>query len=136
MRDIKKIIIHCSANNWANQTASDIRIYHVDVLGWIDIGYNYVISRLNGLEIARPIHLIPAHTKGENKDSIGICLCGDKKFTEKQMLILENLLFNLLHIFDLSVNDIYPHNHFNKGKTCPNFSLKKIKMILKNKMEV
>ena len=83
MRNIDKIIIHCSATKEgvAVSTAT-IRNWHIKGRGWSDIGYHYVIQLDGTIDYGRPINRIGAHTKGENENSIGICYIGglsDKK---------------------------------------------------------
>ena len=76
MRDINRIILHCSATpEGANFTAADIRSWHL-ARGWSDIGYHYVIGIDGTVESGRCISKQGAHTKGHNKDSIGICYIG------------------------------------------------------------
>ena len=44
-RNIKEIILHCSANPEGQDVkAAAIRNYHVKTLGWRDIGYNFIID--------------------------------------------------------------------------------------------
>lgn len=137
MRKINKIIIHCSASEWGN--AKIIDKWHKD-RGFRKIGYHYII--LNGYEeykskydkskdgiiqLGRSENEIGAHTYGHNKDSLGICVIGLKKFTEKQFLCsLPDLLYRLVKEHNLTLSDIYPHKFFTKHKTCPNFDLDKI----------
>ena len=131
MRDINKIIIHCSdSNNLLHDNIDAIDDMH-RANGWAGIGYHYFIDRQNaGIHIGRSIAKVGAHTFGENRKSIGICMSGRNGFTVKQMLALAKLCNNLLSIFNLSREDIYPHNKFNEKKTCPNFDIE----ILKNLM--
>jgi len=73
MRNIDKIIIHCSATPiGVDFSAETIRDWHVKGNKWDDIGYHYIV-RLNGsLEYGRPVGISGAHCKGHNKHSIGI----------------------------------------------------------------
>ena len=77
MRTIRLAVIHCSATPRSMDIgAKEIRLWHVDLNGWSDIGYHYII-RLDGtVEYGRPIERIGAHVKGRNKDSIGIVYVG------------------------------------------------------------
>ena len=76
MKEINKIIIHCSATREGEDiSASTIDKWHKK-RGWKGIGYHFVI-RLNGLiETGRMIDECGAHTKGENCTSIGVCYIG------------------------------------------------------------
>lgn len=135
MRDINKIIVHCSATEGGN--ANSIRDYHVNNLGWRDIGYHYVIDKDGKIEKGRSLHEVGAHCKGENHDSIGICLVGNEQW--RIDLQFENLKFLIDELEERFGNLLaYPHNYFEsakaQGKTCPNekFWPEEFKRILAN----
>ena len=133
MRKINKIIIHCSASDFGN--AQRIREWHLEN-GWSDIGYHYVINngkvfkddKINQrvqdgfIEKGRDDSIVGAHTQGQNSNSIGICLIGNKDFTEEQFNSLDILLDSLLKAYNLTKNDVYGHYNFS-SKTCPNFDV-------------
>lgn len=132
LNSIKKVIIHCSDSKFGD--AKVIDTWHKEK-GWESIGYHYVI--LNGyrsegkfsindaglVETGRPLHFVGSHTYGENKDSIGICLIGERLFHFKQFIALKQLLDALLASYNLNIQSIYGHYDFNKRKTCPNFDV-------------
>ena len=123
MRKINKIIIHCSDSDHSyHDNIHTIKQWHLQ-RGFSDVGYHYFINKVGKLEIGRRIKTVGAHSRGQNSSSIGICLSGKKTvlFTDMQFKTLAKLCFNLIDVFDLSVNEIYAHNNFNPGKTCPNF---------------
>jgi N-acetyl-anhydromuramyl-L-alanine amidase AmpD len=76
MRKIGRIIIHHTATS-KQTTVESIRNYHVNVRGWRDIGYHYLIDGDGNLRLGRPVWIQGAHCKGLNVDSIGIALIGD-----------------------------------------------------------
>ena len=77
MRQINKIIVHCSATREGeNYTVDTIRSWHVDGRGWSDIGYHFYIDIYGQIHKGRDISRIGAHTKGLNRNSIGVCYCG------------------------------------------------------------
>ena len=125
MREINKIIIHCSATKeGVNVSAATIKRWHVQGRGWSDIGYHYVIGLDGAIEYGRPIKRAGAHTKGENEHSIGICYIGglsDKKRakdtrTEAQKKALIKILKTLTHIYPNATI----HSHFEfANKACP-----------------
>lgn len=133
MRKINKIIIHCSASDFGN--AQRIREWHLE-RGWSDIGYHYVINngkvfkddKINQrvqdgfIEKGREDSTVGAHTQGQNSNSIGICLVGNKDFTKEQFCSLNTLLDSLLKAYNLTKNDVYGHYNFS-SKTCPNFNV-------------
>ena len=80
MRNIDKIIVHCSATREGeNYTVDTIRSWHVDGRGWSDIGYHFYIDIYGHIHKGRDISRIGAHTKGLNRNSIGVCYCGGVK---------------------------------------------------------
>jgi len=72
MRDIDKIIVHCTATpEGRHTTVDDVRRWHLD-RGWSDIGYHFLIYLDGSLHSGRPIEHPGAYCKGHNKGSIGI----------------------------------------------------------------
>lgn len=126
MRKISRIVVHCSATKTGNAAA--FRRYHMQVNGWNDIGYHYVILRSGIVEKGRPIEKAGAHCPEANKDSIGICLVGIDQFEAAQFDALKKLYKELTAKFGkLAVSN---HHDFASakriGKTCPNFDARGI----------
>ena len=44
--------------------------------GWSGIGYHFFIKRDGQIELGRPLQKQGAHTKNQNKNSIGLCYAG------------------------------------------------------------
>lgn len=77
MREIKKIIVHCSYTKPRMDIGvEEIRTWHVEENKWTDVGYHYVIRRDGTIETGRPLERPGAHVRGQNHDSIGICWVG------------------------------------------------------------
>jgi len=141
-REIKKVIVHCSASMFGDVSVIDE--WHRE-RGWNGIGYHYVI--LNGIrkkggeyqkeldgtiERGRSIERIGAHCKGENQDSIGICLIGMRFFSLEQIISLIGLCRDLMGKFEeIGPNDVYGHREFNSHKECPTFDIAFIRILLK-----
>ena len=126
MRNVNKIIIHCSASDNKNHdNIETIRKWHVQERRWKYIGYHYIITKDGIVHICRPIHKSGAHTRGHNKKSIGICLTGLNEFSKEQFESLKELTNELKREFGIINSNVFPHNHFNKNKTCPNFDIKR-----------
>ena len=131
MRDINRIVLHCSATVEGKDYSVDtIRKWHVDGRGWSDIGYHYVIQLDGTISQGRPITRAGAHTKGHNKDSIGICYIGgidaDKKpkdtMTPEQNSAFRMLVRSIRILFGEDIT-IHGHNEF-ANKACPSFIVK------------
>lgn len=130
-RSINKIIIHCSATEPLKKfTARTIDRWHRE-RGWLMIGYHFVIRVDGSLEFGRPLEQAGAHCRGQNSDSIGICMIGgvdsegnaEANYTREQYKALKILLSLLLMTFSgLDVEDIYGHREFS-NKACPCFDV-------------
>ena len=143
MRVISEIIVHCSASDrLEDQSVRAITALHTtprdQVYGdWGKYkevqghgckeycGYHIIINK-TGFFFARPIEKPGAHCKGRNAHSIGVCVTGEVYFTPEQMDMLKGALNFLKTTFELTINDIKPHWHYNPHKTCPGFDLSKV----------
>ena len=131
MRDIKEIIVHCSATPEGKDfTVEDIRKWHL-ARGFKDIGYHYVIYRDGSIHKGREESVIGAHCTGHNSYSIGVCYIGgvakDGKTpkdtrTEAQKESLVKLLKELKAKYPKAT--IHGHREF-ANKACPSFDAKK-----------
>ncbi len=84
---IDHVIIHHSAGSNTNtnytQVVRDIYIYHTEVNGWSDIGYNYLIAQDGTIfrgrdpESGEQDNVRGAHFCGMNTGTMGVCLLGD-----------------------------------------------------------
>jgi len=134
MRNINKIILHCSATPEGKDfKAKDIDKWHKEK-GYKCIGYNFVVDLDGTIEVGRDITEIPAHCQGHNSDSIGICYIGgcDKNMkakdtrTQAQKDALYDLVYLLLKQYHLKLSNVYCHNQF-ADKACPSFSIDQFK---------
>lgn len=133
MREIKLIIIHCSDSDVPDHDKIEtIRRWHTlrNFIGpdgvsgtHDDVGYHYFIRKSGEVEKGRREEDVGAHVKGNNANSIGICLSGKEKFTKMQFDALEVLLIDLLGRYDLDQTAILAHYELDPNKTCPNFNL-------------
>lgn len=138
MRQINKIIIHCSASERAEDDNFDRLVefhtspptklfqwgeYEARGRGWRDVGYHFFITKDGTLHWGRPLDQIGAHCYGHNKDSIGICFSGNGSLSENQKRTAKIVLGDLIYQFGLTTKNILPHNHFNRAKTCPGFDV-------------
>lgn len=130
MRKIEEIIVHCTDS----PESMDIGFVEIDKWhkerGWgmdvygqkMSCGYHYIIRRNGVVEVGRPESIMGAHCQGHNSYSIGIVLVGRDKFEPVQFDVLRRVVADLKGRYgNLSV---YPHNHYDKNKTCPNFGVK------------
>lgn len=129
MREIKRIILHCSATRAGHYIkASNIREWHL-ARGWSDIGYHYVIGIDGVIEAGRPLDKIGAHAKGHNRDSVGICYVGGlnnqgeptNTMTPKQRDSISRLCYALQVTLDKKLS-LHGHNEYS-AKACPSFDV-------------
>jgi N-acetylmuramoyl-L-alanine amidase len=134
VREIKKIILHCSATQEGRDyTAQEIREWHMrEPRSWSDIGYHFVIRNDgNGtIERGRPVERQGAHTLKENFSSIGIVYVGgvdkDLKAKDTMTICQEESFLKLVESLRLVFGEslpVYGHNDFTDKKECPSFKV-------------
>ena len=129
MRAIHKIIIHCTATREGDDISVDtIRRWHL-ARGWSDIGYHYVIDIKGNINAGRPIELIGAHCKGENKYSIGVAYVGGveadgKTPKDTRTKAQKDSIIRLVKKLKGCYPDvtIHGHNEFS-NKACPSYNV-------------
>jgi len=119
--NIERVILHCSDSpHGRGDDAETIHQWHLE-RGWDGIGYSYVITESGKIQAGRPHYWTPAHVRGYNERSLGICLIGIDDFTNEQIK-------SLIRLKDVLVKQ-YPEaawfNHYDldPNKTCPNMDL-------------
>ena len=122
------IFVHCSATKPSMDVGvREISQWHKE-LGWLAIGYHFVIRRDGTIEEGRPVDVVGSHVKDWNSKSVGVCLVGgiddkgkfEANFTPAQMQSLKEKLADL--------KDMYPDaeikaHHDIAPKACPSFNL-------------
>lgn len=117
---IRKIIVHCSDTpDNRDVDAAEIRRWHMQDNGWNDIGYHFVIKRDGTLEAGRPFLRAGAHTRGNNADSVGICMVGRSTFAPEQFATLDAVIGTIRAAL-MNKLPVFGHRDFDSGKTCPN----------------
>jgi N-acetylmuramoyl-L-alanine amidase len=140
LRRIDEVIVHCSASDREeDHSVEAVRYLHMSqdpFIQWGDyethgkgmkaVAYHFIIDWEGVVHRCRPIHMVGAHCRGRNEHSIGVCLLGNKKFTEAQKESFKKLTLELITHFGLSLDDVVPHSKYSNSKTCPNFDLKEV----------
>lgn len=111
------IIIHHSATQDTEALVwKALWDYHVKIRGWQDIGYHYIIDRVNGDYVAlvgRPEHIQGAHVRGFNHCSIGVCCVGNYSMESPnpQMLqvLVNRVLRPLMHRYEIGLEEVLFH---------------------------
>ena len=138
MRKISQIVIHCAATRpeWMEGQPAQAKVDEIDKWhrdrGFRRIGYHYFIDRDGVVVKGRQLEEEGAHTLGQNKDSIGICLAGghgsamndpfSKNYTDAQDQALR-VLINELQVRIPGIRKISGHNDYTKAKACPGFQV-------------
>ena len=114
------IVVHHSST--PDGTVEAFRKYHIEHNGWDDIGYHYVIEYVGGVPAivkGREENREGAHTKGENRRSIGICIVGNFDIKSPDREIINKLVELIKEIRSRHGNlPIAYHNEY-ASKTCP-----------------
>lgn len=127
-----KIIIHHTGGSdiFPSQDSSNYTVYQCDrdhqvrfnfksQLGWY-VGYQYFIDKAGIITNCRKDSEEGAHTIGENKSSIGICLAGNFDValpTPLQIKSLKMLLEKKTKEWGIDRSQVFPHRKF-AIKTC------------------
>jgi len=121
MREIQQIVLHCSATpNGRPYGATDIDQWHKK-RGWKGIGYHHVVQINGVVEGGRPHHVVGAHVKGHNHNSIGVCLIGTDQFSLAQWASAKDLVEMLLTWYPNA--QVVGHRQRAPHKTCPGFDV-------------
>lgn len=133
MREIKHIVIHCSATPENKHFSSaDIDRWHKK-RGFKKIGYHYVVLLDGTIERGRADSEVGAHVAGHNSTSIGICYIGgvdaddikkaEDTRTAAQKKALKKLVVELTAKYPKA--KVLGHRDFPKvAKACPSFDVK------------
>ena len=131
MRQIKKIVVHCTAS----PDTMDLGLKEIDQWhrqwGWDGCGYHWIVRRDGTCEAGRPESKIGSHVKGHNRDSIGIVWVGTNEITLEQKKTLDRIIRGILKTYNLSINDVYGHYELDTKKTCPNLDMDGVRKSLR-----
>lgn len=101
--DIDLIVVHHSASPLST-SAKQIHSWHT-AKGWSDTGYHRVIEATGRVYDGRPLQLVGAHARGNNSNSIGICVVGDNTTEEHRWTLLQE---GSLALTIKYYSDLYP----------------------------
>lgn len=130
MRDIKYIVIHCTATSH-NTKVTSIQRYWRDLLGWKSPGYHHIVDAKGLIHDLQPIEKTTNGVAGFNAHSIHISYIGGAKTddrTPQQKAALIYLVKKYKQMFPNAI--VQGHRDFlKKGKPgwkdCPQFDAKK-----------
>lgn len=115
------IVVHTAAGS-QDATAEDIRRLHVDVNGWADIGYHFVVRHDGTMDAGRRVDLVGAHARGYNDRSIGVCFAGHhdrEPWSPEAAEVGVRLIATLCTTYGVPVVNVIGHRETGARKTCP-----------------
>lgn len=131
MRQINRIILHCSASQaGVDLRASDILRYHTNPVseggrGWKNPGYHYVVELSGAIRSILPEARIANGVRGHNATAIHVCYVGGLRngkpantLTPRQRQSIVTLLKDLHSRYPEAT--LHGHNEF-ANKACPCF---------------
>lgn len=133
-RNWKGIVIHHSKtkDNIILNDFNAIKKYHIEVNHWNDIGYHFVIEKIDDIYViktGRTLDKIGAHALGFNGSYIGICCVGDYDIIEpsiemidilkKHIAFLKTKFINIVDKNIIGHRDTYLLRNVPIEKTCP-----------------
>ena len=144
MLNPKMVVIHHSKTSDSDSLSwAAIHNYHVNTMGWSDIGYHAGIEEVDGRYVClfgRPDMVPGAHTAGYNGSTLGFCFVGDYDESEpgeaRLRVAARRVLAPWLLRHGLGVDALVPHNQF-AAKTCPGkrFPMDRLRTIVRQEME-
>lgn len=133
-REVNKVIIHCTDS----PTGRYVDVATIDK--WHEArgfkpstnghacGYHYLILVDGTIQMGRMESDVGAHCKGQNHDSIGVCLVGRGEYNEDQIIALHFILHQICSGYGLEAKQVFGHYEFDQnGKTCPNMNMDKFR---------
>ena len=149
MRRLNKIIIHHSGSNFGNaKTIENQRKkqgkkgvgYHFVIYNKYyteeDLKNNYNDIHRRNLQQCLNIEDIGDHTKGHNRNSIGVCLIHlDIEYPEVQLYVFRNLVASLCYDLGIDVSNVLGHYEIDsKESSCPGLDMDKERKFIKEKL--
>lgn len=129
-RCINRVFLHCSASEAAVHNAELVRLirgWHEN-RGFNDIGYHFVIDRQGAILAGRPLDKTPAAQKGNNMNTIAICVHGlrfDDPWPVTAQAASVISLCGQIHQAYRGIVAFWPHNAVS-NKACPVFDVDKL----------
>jgi len=133
MKPNKFIIHHSATDDTDIKNFDGIKNHHINVNKWANIGYHYVVEKVNGKYITikgRDENVAGVHCPGQNNQSIGICLVGDFRKGNPPKEQLQEVAKLIKEICSRRGKlPLHKHSDF-RATECPCFDLKLITDLL------
>ena len=114
-----------------------IQNYHIDVRGWCDIGYHFLVGNDGNIYQGRRETIVGAHVSGANTNNVGISFMGSYQNappSAAMMAAAANLLSELSRAYGITLDRTRVKTHREQGSTdCPGNALQaRINDLLQN----
>ncbi len=100
-----------------------IQSYHMDVKGWCDIGYHYLVSRDGRIWEGRPVAQLGSHSGGANTGNVGVALMGSHDttpITETQIDSVASIIRAVGSAYGITIDRSVVKGHRQyKDTSCP-----------------
>lgn len=125
MREIKYIVIHCTATP-LNTTLQSIQNHWRNVLGWKSPGYHLLIAANGMIHELQPLEKPANGVRGYNAHSIHVSTIGGHKVDDRTAAQKDKLWFTIKALKAMYPNaEILGHRDFhNVAKSCPRYNAK------------
>ncbi|MFA5032376.1 MAG: peptidoglycan recognition family protein [bacterium] len=135
-RKVIKIYIHHSALS-PDTGLEAIRELHIQ-RGFDDVGYHFVIEKNGDIRKGRDINTQGAHVKGDNTESIGICVCGNFEETYPTTIQIKTLVILIKKLFrEFGELQVLGHKDFPLADTlCPGQHLYELLPDIRKKLRI
>lgn len=127
MTNVKFLIVHHSAgSNQSSDWSAVVRSiwdYHVNTLGWSDVGYNWLVDPEGNLYEGRGQGVLGAHFCGTNSNTMGVCMIGTYTNVQPQDTAVQTLTKMLAwNSCEEDIDPLGSANHSGSGLTLDRIS--------------
>ena len=128
MNEPESIVIHHSTGKDRPMLpdAESVRNFHINVRGYRDVGYHYLVELVDGrpvVRFGRKPWDVGAHCPGYNRSSLGVCIIGNFMGAEPSAPVLAcaaDLVTGLCVAHHIPANRVYGHREVSQRPTaCP-----------------
>lgn len=141
-REIDAIVLHHTASPEEALTWQQIRDYHIQERGFLDIGYHFGVvfdDKEWSVKPGRDVEHVGAHARGFNRTSIGVAVEGNYSMIELEPEpeeLLVELCVELCKKYAITPERVFAHREVGSTKTeCPGllFPLDRVKTKIKKR---
>ena len=123
------VIHHSLTKDSGTVSAQAIRRYHVNTLGWRDVGYHLLVERVTDhteIIVGRPLlaRAAAAYQRGMNRIGVHVCFVGNYDLAPPPQEMIDFVIPHLSDICEalniaLDPEHVIGHRHVASYKTCP-----------------